>query len=72
MSPAFVHPLNLRVMDLAHAQHAIEFDTFFILYNSNINMSSKGLEKTLQKLRDSVNAGNYYEAQQMYRTVARR
>ncbi|GAN04765.1 conserved hypothetical protein [Mucor ambiguus] len=35
-------------------------------------MSSKGLEKTLQKLRDSVNAGNYYEAQQMYRTVARR
>ncbi|CEP14770.1 hypothetical protein [Parasitella parasitica] len=35
-------------------------------------MSSKGLEKTLQKLRDSVNNGNYYEAQQMYRTVARR
>ncbi|KAI8645589.1 hypothetical protein BD408DRAFT_411699 [Parasitella parasitica] len=35
-------------------------------------MSSKGLEKTLKKLRDSVNNGNYYEAQQMYRTVARR
>ncbi|KAI8095390.1 hypothetical protein BDF21DRAFT_405774 [Thamnidium elegans] len=34
--------------------------------------SSKGTEKTLQKLRESVNAGNYYEAQQMYRTVARR
>ncbi|KAI7877323.1 uncharacterized protein EV154DRAFT_525507 [Mucor mucedo] len=34
--------------------------------------SSRGTEKTLQKLRESVNAGNYYEAQQMYRTVARR
>ncbi|KAI9260464.1 hypothetical protein EDC94DRAFT_142686 [Helicostylum pulchrum] len=34
--------------------------------------SIKGTEKTLQKLRESVNAGNYYEAQQMYRTVARR
>lgn len=34
--------------------------------------SSKGIEKTLQKLRESVTAGNYYEAQQMYRTVARR
>jgi hypothetical protein len=34
--------------------------------------STKGTEKTLQKLRESVNAGNYYEAQQMYRTVARR
>ncbi|KAI9468902.1 MAG: hypothetical protein EXX96DRAFT_654535 [Benjaminiella poitrasii] len=34
--------------------------------------TSKGLEKTLQKLRESVHAGNYYEAQQMYRTVARR
>ncbi|KAI8991376.1 hypothetical protein BDF20DRAFT_904064 [Mycotypha africana] len=35
-------------------------------------MSGKGLEKTLQKLRASVNDGKYYEAQQMYRTVARR
>lgn len=35
-------------------------------------MSSKGTEKTLQKLRESVNSGKYYEAQQMYRTVARR
>ncbi|KAI7898386.1 uncharacterized protein BX663DRAFT_480172 [Cokeromyces recurvatus] len=34
--------------------------------------TSKGVEKTLQKLRESVHAGNYYEAQQMYRTVARR
>ncbi|CEG73719.1 hypothetical protein RMATCC62417_09048 [Rhizopus microsporus] len=35
-------------------------------------MASKGTEKTLQKLRESVNNGNYYEAHQMYRTVARR
>ncbi|CAO3672083.1 unnamed protein product [Rhizopus stolonifer] len=35
-------------------------------------MASKGTEKTLQKLRESVNGGNYYEAHQMYRTVARR
>lgn len=35
-------------------------------------MASKGTEKTLQKLRESVHAGKYYEAQQMYRTVARR
>ncbi|KAI9261759.1 hypothetical protein BY458DRAFT_459250 [Sporodiniella umbellata] len=35
-------------------------------------MASKGTEKTLQKLRESVNAGTYYEAHQMYRTVARR
>ncbi|KAI8369788.1 hypothetical protein EDC96DRAFT_503403 [Choanephora cucurbitarum] len=35
-------------------------------------MASKGLEKTLEKLRNSVHAGNYYEAHQMYRTVARR
>ncbi|KAG2171987.1 hypothetical protein INT43_001464 [Umbelopsis isabellina] len=35
-------------------------------------MSSKGTEKTLQKLKQSVEDGNYYEAHQMYRTVARR
>jgi hypothetical protein len=35
-------------------------------------MASKGTEKTLQKLREMVNAEKYYEAQQMYRTVARR
>ncbi|KAI8141722.1 hypothetical protein BJV82DRAFT_617283 [Fennellomyces sp. T-0311] len=35
-------------------------------------MAHKGTEKTLQKLKDSVSNGNYYEAHQMYRTVARR
>ncbi|KAI7866296.1 hypothetical protein BDF14DRAFT_1728739 [Spinellus fusiger] len=35
-------------------------------------MSLKGTEKTLQKLKDSVESGNYYETHQMYRTVARR
>ncbi|KAF7720496.1 hypothetical protein EC973_008018 [Apophysomyces ossiformis] len=35
-------------------------------------MAHKGTEKTLQKLKDSVDNGNYYEAHQMYRTVARR
>ncbi|KAG0169235.1 hypothetical protein DFQ28_003463 [Apophysomyces sp. BC1034] len=35
-------------------------------------MAHRGTEKTLQKLKDSVNNGNYYEAHQMYRTVARR
>ncbi|KAI7856724.1 hypothetical protein BDC45DRAFT_566800 [Circinella umbellata] len=35
-------------------------------------MAHKGTEKTLQKLKDSVSSGNYYEAHQMYRTVARR
>ncbi|KAI9024312.1 hypothetical protein CLU79DRAFT_834289 [Phycomyces nitens] len=32
----------------------------------------KGTKNTLQKLKDSVNSGNYYESHQMYRTVARR
>lgn len=35
-------------------------------------MAQKGTEKTLQKLKDSISNGNYYEAHQMYRTVARR
>jgi len=35
-------------------------------------MSTKGTEKSLQKLKKSVEDGNYYEAHQMYRTVARR
>ncbi|KAI8997849.1 hypothetical protein BDB01DRAFT_846452 [Pilobolus umbonatus] len=35
-------------------------------------MTSRGTEKTLQKLRQSVHDGKYYEAHQMYRTVARR
>ncbi|KAI8381434.1 uncharacterized protein BYT42DRAFT_531297 [Radiomyces spectabilis] len=35
-------------------------------------MANKGTQKTLEKLKASVNAGNYYEAHQMYRTVARR
>ncbi|KAI9284212.1 hypothetical protein BC943DRAFT_326573 [Umbelopsis sp. AD052] len=35
-------------------------------------MTSKGTEKTLQKLKKSVEDGNHYEAHQMYRTVARR
>ncbi|CAG8529690.1 1843_t:CDS:2 [Diversispora eburnea] len=34
--------------------------------------SSKGTEKVLEKLKDSVESGNYYEAHQMYRTVSRR
>ncbi|KAI9320065.1 hypothetical protein BX666DRAFT_1918887 [Dichotomocladium elegans] len=35
-------------------------------------MAHKGTEKTLEKLKKSINDGNYYEAHQMYRTVARR
>ncbi|CAO3596334.1 unnamed protein product [Absidia cylindrospora] len=35
-------------------------------------MSQKGTSKTLEKLKNSVNEGKYYEAHQMYRTVARR
>ncbi|ORZ13619.1 hypothetical protein BCR42DRAFT_355011 [Absidia repens] len=35
-------------------------------------MAQKGTSKTLEKLKNSVNEGKYYEAHQMYRTVARR
>ncbi|KAG0054785.1 hypothetical protein BGZ83_010461 [Gryganskiella cystojenkinii] len=35
-------------------------------------MSAKGTAKVLQKLEKSVGEGNYYEAHQMYRTVANR
>ncbi|KAI8342627.1 hypothetical protein BC941DRAFT_413339 [Chlamydoabsidia padenii] len=35
-------------------------------------MAQKGTGKTLEKLKSSVNEGKYYEAHQMYRTVARR
>ncbi|KAI8093101.1 uncharacterized protein BX664DRAFT_294613 [Halteromyces radiatus] len=35
-------------------------------------MAQKGTGKTLEKLKSSVNDGKYYEAHQMYRTVARR
>ncbi|KAI9306506.1 hypothetical protein BJ944DRAFT_238706, partial [Cunninghamella echinulata] len=35
-------------------------------------MAQKGTGKTLEKLKASVNDGKYYEAHQMYRTIARR
>ncbi|OZJ02585.1 hypothetical protein BZG36_03650 [Bifiguratus adelaidae] len=35
-------------------------------------MASRGTDKQRQKLQKSVEDGNYYEAHQMYRTVARR
>lgn len=35
-------------------------------------MAHKGTEKTLEKLKTSVANGNYYEAHQIYRTIARR
>lgn len=34
--------------------------------------AAKGTAKVLQKLEKSVSEGNYYEAHQMYRTVANR
>lgn len=34
--------------------------------------SAKGTDKVLDKLKVSVEEGNYYEAHQMYRTVCRR
>ncbi|CAG8614947.1 5815_t:CDS:2 [Paraglomus brasilianum] len=34
--------------------------------------TGRGTDKILEKLRTSVNNGNYYEAHQMYRTVCRR
>ncbi|CAG8630694.1 16504_t:CDS:2 [Acaulospora morrowiae] len=34
--------------------------------------SSKGTDKVLEKINESVESGNYYEAHQMYRTVCRR
>ncbi|CAG8486405.1 3691_t:CDS:2 [Acaulospora colombiana] len=34
--------------------------------------SSKGTEKVLEKIKDSVESGNHYEAHQMIRTVCRR
>lgn len=39
---------------------------------TSIPAAEKGIAKTLQKLKASVEAGNYYEAHQMYRTVANR
>jgi hypothetical protein len=54
--------LSLRQIQSSLARNQIELST----------MTSKGTEKTLQKLKQSVEDGNYYEAHQMYRTVARR
>jgi hypothetical protein len=34
--------------------------------------AARGTAKVLQKLEKSVGDGNYYEAHQMYRTVANR
>lgn len=35
-------------------------------------MSAGGIQKTLTKLRQSIAEGNFYEAHQMYRTIANR
>lgn len=35
-------------------------------------MAARGTAKVLQKLEKSVSEGHYYEAHQMYRTVANR
>ncbi len=69
------NPAWLTVLVLADTQNSRRLAFHFYPTNDidTINMATRkrgeGIKSVIQKLEDSINAGDYYHAEQMYKTL---